>query len=290
MNGSLKIGNVFGIPVRLHWTFLLLVYVLAAFLRMPLVDTLILLVSLFGSVFLHELGHCLVARHFGIRILDISFWPLGGMARMSDMPEDPRIEGLVAIAGPAVNFVLAILSAATMALLGGGFDPLGRLMLLNLLMGTFNLVPAFPMDGGRILRAWFARTTDWVTATEQAVAVGRFFAGLMFIGPIALMPIFGLNFCALPLIAVFVWIAGARELLGVRMRHGQPVFGAGGFRGMEHEARSAHARDAESGEQEIVFGARRPSSGRAHPPARGFTDADVRELERYRGRLKRPDP
>ena len=115
MNGSLKIGTAFGIPIRIHWTFAILPTVMVA-LGTPFAAAVLLLIVLFGCVFLHELGHSLVARGFGIRVLDISFWPLGGMARMSEIPESPKIEGLVAIAGPAVNFALAGLGVFALVL------------------------------------------------------------------------------------------------------------------------------------------------------------------------------
>jgi len=281
VNGSIKIGTAFGIPIRLHWTFLVLLYAVVLLVDGPPLMVLGLVVALFGCVLLHELGHSLVARRFGIHVIDITFWPLGGMARMSEIPEIPKVEGLVAIAGPAVNFVLAaigigVLIPATMF----DLEPLTRLAetftWVNLVMGTFNLVPAFPMDGGRILRAWCGRSTDWVSATEQAVAVGRVFAGIMFFGSLLLILFSPVTLCGLPLIAVFVWIAGGRELLAVRMRHGHSPFGgvrvANVFEQSPFEPRTPQAPQA-------------PSS-----PARGgFTDEAIRDLERFRGRLRPPD-
>ena len=317
MGGSIKLGNVFGIPVRLHWTFLLVPYLYILLVPTSPLLAVLNVLALFGTVFLHELGHSLVARHFGIRVVDITFWPLGGMARMTDVPESSRIEGLVAIAGPAVNYALALLAVAGSTLAHFlGLDALGVallwFMLMNLLMGTFNLLPAFPMDGGRILRAWFARSTDWVRATEQAVTVGRFFAALMVIAPIVLAFTPINPPCVLGLIGVFVWFAGARELMGVRLRHGQPVFGtggSGGFRGFggfggpggapggggfggrgPREAEATWSRDAEPAREAPAGGAQRPAEWSGEIPSQGFSELDVRELERFRGRLKdRPD-
>ena len=171
MNGSFKIARLFGIDIRLDWTFLILPLVLAQF-HGP--AGLAWVVAVFTIVLLHELGHSLVAKAFGVRVVDITFWPLGGMARMAEIPEKPTVEGLIAIAGPAVNFALAGLSVP---FLFAPSEPVQALALtslaVNLMMGFFNLVPAFPMDGGRVLRAWLARTRDYVTATEQAVRVGR---------------------------------------------------------------------------------------------------------------------
>ena len=115
MLGSFKIGSVLGITVRVHWLFAVLI---AFVLLGPLGrdgsiargDLLLNLGLLFGVVFLHELGHSLVARRYGIRIFDITFWPLGGMARMSEIPETPRVEMWIAVAGPLVNFALALLA------------------------------------------------------------------------------------------------------------------------------------------------------------------------------------
>ncbi|MCB0000786.1 MAG: site-2 protease family protein, partial [Anaerolineales bacterium] len=172
---------------------------------------------------LHELGHSIVAQSFGIRVLDITFWPLGGMARMSQIPENSRIEGLIAIAGPAVNFVLAGASLTFLLLPGIAGSAVGDLalvfLLFNVALGGFNLIPAFPMDGGRVLRAILGRKGDWVRATEGAVRVGRFFALLMFLSFfVTWNPV-------LPLIALFVWWTGQQELLAVRLRHATAGFG-----------------------------------------------------------------
>jgi Zn-dependent protease len=212
-----------------------------------------LVMMLFGVVFLHELGHSLVAQSFGIQVLDITFWPLGGMARMAELPEKPRIEGLVAIAGPAVNAVLFTGGILFHFLLGvelvANSVP-GYFVAINLMMGLFNLIPAFPMDGGRILRAWLARKRDWVEATELAVHIGRVFA----LG----MIIFGYwltGGCIMPLIGAWVWWMGARELWYVRMRH---------------KARSAYESTM------------RPSN----EAGGGLSPEDLQDLEDYRGQLK----
>ena len=236
---SFKIGNVFGIPVRIHATFLLLLYGVALLTDNPF-EALVWLVVSFACVLLHELGHSLVARAFGLHVEDITLWPLGGMARMSQIPENSRIEALIAIAGPAVNFLLAgggllALTFSWAAGLAGERTEHYLLLFIvaNLLQGGFNLLPAFPMDGGRLLRALLGRKGDWVRATETAARVGRWIAGLMFVGSLAVMLAWPQSFCLLPLLSVFIWIAGARELLAVRLRHGESPFGGafpGGFR------------------------------------------------------------
>lgn len=295
MGGSIKIGNVFGIPVRLHWMFLLLVYAYAILDDAPLMVTLMWIVALFGAVFLHELGHSLVARHFGIRVLDITLWPLGGMARLSEMPENSRVEGLVAIAGPAVNFVLALVALLVIPVtsvlgLPNGTWAAQIFVGINLVMGVFNLIPAFPLDGGRILRAWFARSSDWLSATERAVRVGRFFAGVMFFASIGLMITGRSPSCALPLIAIFVWFAGARELIGVRLRHGQDLFGAAGAGSGAPFGQGPFGQgdpSAQGGPGEAQPGsARRPSIETDPLPQGGFDERFIRRLENFRGRLR----
>ncbi len=289
MNGSLKIGTAFGIPIRIHWTFLLLPYVLWLGGSEP-ATLLAWIVVVFGCVLLHELGHSLVAKGFGIRVLDISFWPLGGMARMSEIPESPRIEGLVAIAGPAVNLALAglgLLSATLTGVLGTAGVTLSLWFAgINLLQGTFNLLPAFPMDGGRILRAFLARKRDWVSATELAVRVGRVVAGLMLVGSLAMMVLLPGSVCILPLITLFIWIAGGRELLSVRLRHGLAPFGRGFAGPRPATAESASAGGAGAGPAVEPGAARRPAAWER--PNSGFSDESIRELERYRGRLRPP--
>ncbi len=208
MNGSIKIGSILGITLRLHVLLLVLLVILIRWGESPLVFAV-----LFGCVLLHELGHSLVALAFGIRVVDITLWPLGGMARMSQIPESTRIEALIAIAGPAVNFVLALLGL----LASGSFDYPPRdlfqwFSLVNLSMGVFNLLPAFPMDGGRILRALLGWRGDWLGATEHAVWIGRWFALALF-----LLGFTGL--LALPLVGLFIWWSGNQELAAVRARH-----------------------------------------------------------------------
>lgn len=239
MLGSFKIGSVLGITVRVHWLFVALIVFLLLVSGgeddlLSRGDLALQLALLFGVVFLHELGHSLVARRFGLRIFDITFWPLGGMARMSEMPETPRVEIWIALAGPLVNFVLALLTAPVLAWAAFASGEVGaapwlstltRLLLsflwFNLALGTFNLLPAFPMDGGRILRAILGRTRDWVRATELAVKVGRFLAVLMIVVGVLLSG----QAMMLPLVGLFVWFAGSRELWAVRMRHGRMPFG-----------------------------------------------------------------
>ncbi len=154
MRMSWKLGRVAGIDLFVHPTFLLLLLPGVTGGLSPL-----FVVALFGCVVLHELGHALMARRFGIETLDITLYPIGGVARLQRMPRAPGAELLIALAGPAVNFaIVAALMGLEMLGIGGmetdaslgGF--LAGLVLVNLVLGLFNLIPAFPMDGGRVLR------------------------------------------------------------------------------------------------------------------------------------------
>ena len=188
MSLSWKLGRIAGIDVYLHPTFLL-----ALLLPLPFV----LILALFGCVLLHELGHALMARRFGIGTEDITLYPIGGVARLRRMPRAPGAELLIALAGPAVNFAIAAalstlaflgldhLLAETMAVVLGGLgsDPLGvammverflsQVMYINLGLGLFNLIPAFPMDGGRVLRAFLSGWLGRAQATTIAATIGQ---------------------------------------------------------------------------------------------------------------------
>ena len=296
MNASFKIGNAFGIPVRIHATFLLLVYALLVFFDEPL-QALALTGLSFGCVLLHELGHSLVARGFGLRVMDITLWPLGGIARMSEIPENSRIEALIAIAGPAVNFALAGLGFLALTIGQAlGFDELAlyfvaAFLFANLVQGTFNLLPAFPMDGGRILRAFLGRKGDWLAATERAVRAGRVVALVFLLGTLLLMREGAANVCVLPLVALFIWFEGTRELWSVRLRHGVSPFGAAlrfGWQSAQPEPSRDNAPPP-SDEPLAPGSARRPRSWLQRLSRRGgFSEEEVRWLEAHRGPLRRP--
>jgi Zn-dependent protease/predicted transcriptional regulator len=189
MRWSFRIGSLFGIRIELHVTFLLFIAWIA-FTRGLLegktgeaLESVLLLLLIFTCVVLHELGHALTARRFGIRTRDIILLPIGGLARLERMPDKPQQELLVAVAGPAVNVVIATLLLVVM---GGVPHPfLSRLenggivetmFYVNVLMIVFNLVPAFPMDGGRVLRALLAFWLPYARATNIASAIGQAFA------------------------------------------------------------------------------------------------------------------
>jgi Zn-dependent protease/predicted transcriptional regulator len=229
MGWSWRIGRIAGIDVYVHPTFLLLlVWVALAhfFAHNDLGEALyglVFVLALFGIVVLHELGHALTARRYGVRTRDITLLPIGGVARLERIPEDPWQELAIAVAGPAVNVVMAaaiylgLVLARGLSLsppdavirVGGGF--LQQLFWVNVMLVVFNMVPAFPMDGGRVLRALLAMRLDYVRATQTAASIGQVFA-LLF----GLLGLFYNPF--LIFIAVFVWLAGTQEAGLVTLR------------------------------------------------------------------------
>lgn len=289
---SIPLGRAFGIPIVLS-QFLALLVGLGMFVALlsggsPL-QLLLGVTLVMGIVLLHELGHSLVARHFGVHVSHITLWPLGGVAWMSELPQDSRIESLVAIAGPAVNLALAAL-ATPLLLIGGPVAPLVMTFIyFNLILGVFNLVPAFPMDGGRILRAFLARKGDWLGATQRAVSIGKGFAFVIGVGGL-----FTGNFF-LPFIAIFLWIMGQKELFAMRVKEMGADWPFGGFSAAAGQApRGAWAPNADEArggfaEQESS-GPRRPAPEAprgSESSARGFSPDDLERLENYHGRLKR---
>lgn len=167
-----------GIPIRLHSSFLILaaVFIGAELVRSGLTAALLttgLGVALFGSVLLHELGHALTAQHYGILTRSITLYPFGGVAALNREPTRSNEELWIALAGPAVNAALALL-ALPLALLG--VPGAAFFAAMNLALGVFNLIPAFPMDGGRVLRAWLSRRKGRFLATEQALNISKYFA------------------------------------------------------------------------------------------------------------------
>jgi Zn-dependent protease/CBS domain-containing protein len=228
MSWSWRIGRIAGIDVYMHFTFLILLgWVALSHYQahgdlMEALSGVVFILALFGIVVLHELGHALAARRYGIRTRDITLLPIGGVARLERMPEDPGQELVVALAGPAVNVVLAALCFAWLvgerlapldeALKVGG-EFVSQLFWVNVALVLFNMLPAFPMDGGRVLRALLAMRLDYVRATQIAARIGQGMA-LLF-GFLGLLP--GSN-PFLIFIALFVWIGAAQESSMVQMR------------------------------------------------------------------------
>ena len=219
MNWSWRIGRLAGIEVRVHATFFLLVTWVAwgnYAVRDSLEDALggvLFIALLFGIVVLHELGHALTARRYGVATRDITLLPIGGVARLEGMPENPRHELAVAVAGPAVNVVLAVMLGGLALALEVDIRPgaatdniLAQLVWINVALATFNMLPAFPLDGGRALRAVLAMRMPAVRATEIAARLGQALAVVL-----GIAGLFG-NIVLL-LVAVFIWM-GARAETG----------------------------------------------------------------------------
>lgn len=220
MRWSWRLGALAGIPVYVHATFALLLawialsHVLQGHGIMQMAGGLLLVLSIFACIVLHELSHALTAKRFGIRTREITLLPIGGVARLERMPDKPGQELLVALAGPITSFAIAGALFGIVALLG---SPLGlqdlhvvggpfltKLMWINVTLAAFNLLPAFPMDGGRVLRAALALRIDRNKATEIATRIGQ--------GMALLLGTIGLFFSPfLVLIAVFVWIGAKSE-------------------------------------------------------------------------------
>jgi Zn-dependent protease len=216
---SWKIGRIEGIDLYLHPTFLLLL--LWVYVSQGGLFAAVLTAGVFGCVVLHELGHALMARRYGIRTEDITLYPIGGVARLERMPRSAGPELLIALAGPAVNFVIAGGLYLGLSLAGpratnnlaGLF--LTQLLNINLGLGLFNLLPVFPMDGGRVLRALLSGWMGRLKATEIAVQLGQTLAIVaMFMSIFYWEALFFF-------LALFVYSAGGRELMAVRYEEAQ---------------------------------------------------------------------
>ena len=227
MSWSWKLGRIAGIPIYVHWTFLILIawvvigHALQGHSVATTIEGVAFVLSIFGCVVLHELGHALAARHYGVPTADITLLPIGGVARLQRIPENPSQELVIAIAGPLVNVaIVAVLYAFhvrpavdlgdTQHLIKAQFLP--KLMEVNLFLFLFNLLPAFPMDGGRILRALLALRLPYARATRLAASIGQ----VMAMG-FALLGLFG-GPPMLFLIAIFVWIGAEGEAAQVEER------------------------------------------------------------------------
>ena len=226
MGWSIKLFDVGGTAVRVHLTFFLLLAWIAAIHwthggAPEAIDGVLFIVALFVCVVLHEFGHVFAARRYGIATSDVTLLPIGGVASLERMPEKPGQEIVVALAGPAVNVVIAL---ALMFLLGAQFDLsqmaqleqaqtslIGRIAAANVMLCVFNLIPAFPMDGGRVLRAVLAIGMGYTRATRVAASIGQGLAVVL--GFLGLMgnPL-------LVLVAVFIFLAASGEAGYVQAR------------------------------------------------------------------------
>jgi Zn-dependent protease/CBS domain-containing protein len=229
MKSSLKIGSVMGIPIRLHITFLLILPMFAYVFAInpqpfgfegvepPITKyslSVLTAILLFASILLHELAHSYMAMRYGVKIENITLFLFGGVSAMEEMPRKPGQEAKMASAGPLTSLVIGLVCLFIYGNLISPNPALSQnpvyltiwiLGVMNLVLGIFNLLPAFPMDGGRVLRAFYARRMSYVKATQSAAAVGKFFA--------ILMAIFGIYVGNLwfPLIALFIYVGASEE-------------------------------------------------------------------------------
>jgi Zn-dependent protease/CBS domain-containing protein len=242
-----RIGSAFGIPIQLDLTFLIILPLFAYLIGVqvgaiveifntagmgldvaaltagttPWILGLLATIGLFVGVVLHELGHSLVAIRYGVPIESITLWLFGGIAKLDEMPEDWRIELLIAVAGPIVSVLLGIVAFGGYAVVPTDgrlvFDAtrflLGYLAVLNVALAGFNMLPGFPMDGGRVLRALLARNRPYARATEIAAEVGKVFAILL--GLFGLLPPFNIILVGL---AFFIYIGAEGESRRTVMR------------------------------------------------------------------------
>ncbi len=264
MRTSIQVGKLLGIPIKLHFTFLIiLVLFILGFAnnssteyRIPLglgdlgltpliryALSTITAILFFFTLLLHELGHSYVAMKYGTKINSITLFFFGGLAMMEEIPKSPEKEWRIAIAGPLMSFAIGALFCSIYfglnALQVEFYRPAGIFVLVigsfNIMLAIFNLIPAFPMDGGRVFRAFLATRMSFVEATKKAVLVGKIFAGLMVLaGLLKADPIsfiltgeWGYNLW-LPLLALFLYMAATEEekatitfasLEGIKVKH-----------------------------------------------------------------------
>jgi len=260
MRWSWKVATIAGIPIRIHATFFLLLVWIAwqsaaggGGLRQALGGAGFILAA-FACIVLHEFGHALMGRRFGVVTKDITLLPIGGLARLDRIPRRPPEEVAIALAGPAVNVAIAAVLLLFMHLSPGVYDfgdPLlyqrsfvAPLFVWNLLVTAFNLIPAFPMDGGRVLRALLAMRLDYVRATRIAANVGQGIALLFAVVGVLWNPM-------LILIAFFVFLGAGAESSFVQMRSvfdGVPV-----SRAMIRDFRALQASDPISKAVELLL-------------------------------------
>jgi Zn-dependent protease len=229
MKWSWTLGKIAGVELKIHLTFVFLLIwigfstVLSGGTANAALFEILFVLALFLCVVLHEFGHALAAKSFGIPTRDITLLPIGGVARLETMPEDPKEELIVAGAGPAVNVAIAGLLFIGLIFTGTLSLPLDinnlmnnfwlRLLVVNITLVAFNLIPAFPMDGGRVLRSLLASRMDYVKATKIAANVGRGLALIMGIAGFFLNPF-------LILTAIFVWSGAGSEAQAVEIKAG----------------------------------------------------------------------
>ncbi len=231
MQWSYKIGTVYGIPLRVHVTFPMLIIAYAALfgyeygLRAALQGSL-LIALLFICVILHELAHSKQAQKYGVEVRNVTLLPIGGVSNMEHIPEDPRQELRIAVAGPVTSFIIGVVlllinAAAGLDVFELNFEKIATslsylpvyLAWINIFLAFFNLLPAFPMDGGRVIRAYLAQRMDYARATKIAASIGKVFAIIFGIVGFVVNPI-------LIFVAFFVYLGASSEEQAVMIGEG----------------------------------------------------------------------
>jgi Zn-dependent protease/predicted transcriptional regulator len=232
MRYSFKIGSIWGIPIELHITFLLLILAVLI-LSYPHFYPFFIILFLFLFVVFHELAHSIVARHYGIKVRKIILYPIGGVSEIEEIPDNPSQEWRMAVAGPLTSLVLGVTLLAVSLIVSPQAFTIGifstitgnfltDLATLNILLGLFNIIPAFPMDGGRVFRALLAERLKYSDATRYAVYLGKIFGIAMVI-----VGVFVPTYFLLILVGIFVYIGASEEaeqtiisttLAGVRVK------------------------------------------------------------------------
>lgn len=258
---AFKVGTLLGFRIEISFTFLLLLGVILLTSGLSsgaagVLGGLLMVGVLFGSVLLHELGHAVVARHFGIPILGIELHFVGGAAKMAQPPRTAREEIIVALAGPGVSFGVA--AGAYALSLASGASIFGLLGLINLMLGAFNLLPALPMDGGRVLRALLSERLGRLRATQVAASVAQGIAIVMvvlgivqYVRPLLMVGGIPLSGFALIIVGFLVWIMAAQERAM-----------AGRWRYLD-EAPEAQVLDAQG---RVIYGADGAETAPLYPP------------------------
>ena len=208
MNGnSILIGRAFGIPIRIHILLVIFAPIFALWYSSSMLLGLLMVAGVFASVALHELGHSVVAMRKGCHVEEIVLSPIGGAAKMTNLPTKPWDEIQIALAGPAVSLILGLIGFLS------GIPLLQILGVINLFLFGFNLIPCFPMDGGRVLRAFLAIKRNRLDATRIAVQIGKYFC-IFFV-------VFGLlnRMWILAFIGLYIWQAGQMEYRMLRLQH-----------------------------------------------------------------------
>ena len=202
MKGTIKLGKIAGIGLFIHWTFSLLILFIvyinhkAGQNATQILWSVLFILCLFTTIILHELGHALMAKKYNIKTIDITLLPIGGLARLERLPEKPSEELVVALAGPLVNIALALITSLFITLPNTSEQMVSQLsngvnsnnfflnfFLVNIVLAIFNLIPAFPMDGGRVLRALLSYKLERHVATKIAARIGQILAiGFIFLG------------------------------------------------------------------------------------------------------------